>query len=452
MRSVLHPSHAPASRALVRLALVLLAFTGGQRLRAQPSYAVQGGYVPPTGYQPSAMPSAYRAQGSPPPAGMNVAQPQQPYYYYQQAPTQYAPSGPSRTTAKPSTKSSTTGKSSSSANKKTTGTTSRNYVPSSAGRSGPRSALPVEEPQPASSDYRYDYEPYAYPDPPPPAKVRPKYEEEEGLAPGFASAVREDIADLWSNDRRQDQRIAELERDTRYGQRSPVRQDSGSRYTVRYGDSLSEIAAEQGTTVAALRSANGLRSDVLLEGQTLVIPTRGGSSNYVKPEPRQTTRQSSANGTHIVQQGESLSTIASAYRVSLASLQSANGIKNANLISVGRRLTIPGRTAPVTPVKKSTVKKQSSHTHYVSRSKTYTPATPAAGSGTQVQKTAAIKSEPLMGGIASYRVQPDDTLDSIAHHFNTKSDELRRINSLTDGYRPQAGDELVVPSPAPVAL
>jgi LysM repeat protein len=424
MRSVIHSPHAPAARALVRLALVLLAFSRGHKVQAQPSYAVQGGYVPPSSYQTSAMPSAYRPQGSPPPAGMNVAQPQQPYYYYQQAPTQAAPSYPSRSTAKPkaTTKPANTKSSSSSKQRSTP------YVPSSAGRSAPRTALPVSEPQPASSEYRYDYEPYAYPDPPPAPK--PRYDDEE-VDKGFATAVREDIADLWSNDRRQDQRIAELERDARYGsQRTTPRQETSSRYTVRYGDSLSEIAARHGTTVAALRSANGLRSDVLLEGQTLLIPTRGGSG-IVKSVPKQITPRS--DGTHTVQPGESLSAIASAYRVSLSS----------------RKLTIPGRTSPVGPVKKTTApKKQSTVTHYVSTKTTYTP--PTAGSGTKVDKST--KSEPLLGGIASYRVQPDDTLDSIAHHFNTKPDELRRINSLSDGYRPKSGDELVVPSPAPVAL
>jgi len=51
---------------------------------------------------------------------------------------------------------------------------------------------------------------------------------------------------------------------------------SGGRYTVQRGDSLWTIATRHGTTVAALQSANGLRTTEIRPGQTLVIP--GGSS------------------------------------------------------------------------------------------------------------------------------------------------------------------------------
>jgi len=44
------------------------------------------------------------------------------------------------------------------------------------------------------------------------------------------------------------------------------------RYTVRSGDTLSEIARKNHTTVAKIKSANKLRSDVIKIGQVLVIP------------------------------------------------------------------------------------------------------------------------------------------------------------------------------------
>jgi cell wall-associated NlpC family hydrolase/LysM repeat protein len=44
------------------------------------------------------------------------------------------------------------------------------------------------------------------------------------------------------------------------------------RYTVSRGDTLSGIARRFGTSVQALRSANGLRSDLIRPGQRLVIP------------------------------------------------------------------------------------------------------------------------------------------------------------------------------------
>jgi LysM repeat protein len=44
-------------------------------------------------------------------------------------------------------------------------------------------------------------------------------------------------------------------------------------YTVRYGDTLSEIAARYGVTVRSIMSANHLHSTVIYAGQHLCIPT-----------------------------------------------------------------------------------------------------------------------------------------------------------------------------------
>lgn len=47
------------------------------------------------------------------------------------------------------------------------------------------------------------------------------------------------------------------------------------RHVVVKGDSLSAIAKRYGTSVAALKSVNNLKSDVIIPGQRLVIPGRG---------------------------------------------------------------------------------------------------------------------------------------------------------------------------------
>lgn len=47
---------------------------------------------------------------------------------------------------------------------------------------------------------------------------------------------------------------------------------SGSRYTVTKGDTLYGIARKKGTTVAKLKSANGLSGDLIRPGQSLKIP------------------------------------------------------------------------------------------------------------------------------------------------------------------------------------
>jgi len=46
----------------------------------------------------------------------------------------------------------------------------------------------------------------------------------------------------------------------------------GGSYTIKAGDSLSVIAAKNGTTVAKLRAANGLKGDMIRAGKSLKIP------------------------------------------------------------------------------------------------------------------------------------------------------------------------------------
>ena len=45
-------------------------------------------------------------------------------------------------------------------------------------------------------------------------------------------------------------------------------------YTVKSGDTLGKIAKKHGTTVAAVKKANGLRSDMIKPGQKLKIPKK----------------------------------------------------------------------------------------------------------------------------------------------------------------------------------
>lgn len=49
---------------------------------------------------------------------------------------------------------------------------------------------------------------------------------------------------------------------------------TAGRHTVKAGDSLSSIASSHGTTVTALKKANGLTGDMIRDGRTLVIPRR----------------------------------------------------------------------------------------------------------------------------------------------------------------------------------
>lgn len=117
-------------------------------------------------------------------------------------------------------------------------------------------------------------------------------------------------------------------------------------YVVQPGDTLTGIAARYGIPVARLAAANGLRWNAwIYVGQRLIIPG-------VAQAP--TAPSVPGGSTHVVQRGDTLSSIALRYGTTVAALMAANQLANPNFIYVGQRLVIPGGVttpapAPSTP-------------------------------------------------------------------------------------------------------
>ena len=125
-------------------------------------------------------------------------------------------------------------------------------------------------------------------------------------------------------------------------------------YTVKKGDSISEIAAKNGTTTAALLKANNMtmkQAAKIQPGRKLTIPAKGSAAAAESSAAKSTT--------HTVKRGESIARIASRYGVTTQDILKANNMtmKQANVIQPGRQLTIPAKATE----KKSTSKKKSSN-------------------------------------------------------------------------------------------
>ena len=105
--------------------------------------------------------------------------------------------------------------------------------------------------------------------------------------------------------------------------------DIGRTHLVRRGESLWTIARDYGIDEVSLRRVNSITGSRIYPGQELSIPSGPQAAAQASFE-------------HVVRPGESLSTIAWAYRTSVDAIRTANGVRGSRIL-VGQSLTIPGR-------------------------------------------------------------------------------------------------------------
>lgn len=149
----------------------------------------------------------------------------------------------------------------------------------------------------------------------------------------------------------------------------------GSTYVVQSGDTLSEIAGMYDTTVQALKEVNNLTGDVIFVGQKLVLPTTARQTDSAtqpkpkrpepkpvevapamalpevveevppapEPQPAPAAPEVVADDqfTYILQEGDTLESVAKDFVVLKEDLMKANNITDPDSVRPGRKLVIP---------------------------------------------------------------------------------------------------------------
>ncbi len=131
------------------------------------------------------------------------------------------------------------------------------------------------------------------------------------------------------------------------GAAAPAAADGAPTYKVKAGDKLATIAKRAGTTVAAMKDLNGLKSDTVFVGENLKLPAGAIMADALPADPAVASAKPSADSfTHTVKDKETLSSIAQKYQVKYSEIATANNITDPMKIRAGMVLVIPGWKAP----------------------------------------------------------------------------------------------------------
>lgn len=169
-------------------------------------------------------------------------------------------------------------------------------------------------------------------------------------------------------------------------------------YTVREGDTLSQVAGKLGVPVQQLAAANGLDDpNLVLAGSVLTVPTAQGS----------------AKAEYIVRPGDTLWGISDATGVPISQLAAANGLDDPDWVPAGRVLKVPRGG----------------------------PASAPSGGG-----KAAPAGTPVIGQGGRYTVVQGDTLSDIAIRVGVPASQLASANSISDPSFVAVGQVLTIPA------
>jgi LysM repeat protein len=182
---------------------------------------------------------------------------------------------------------------------------------------------------------------------------------------------------------------------------------TGSKVTVKPGETLSEIADRHGMSLSKLLQLNGISNPDHVEvGQSLVVSGAVKTASAAKGSSPAFSYAPGARD-HVVRPGESLSAIAKGYGVPVSRLVALNRIENPNKVEAGDRLRLQGtpptntttsapkasprtsapRPTPVTPTPVTPTAKAPTKPATLAKATAPAPAGPAAGTATTATAT-----------------------------------------------------------------
>ena len=196
----------------------------------------------------------------------------------------------------------------------------------------------------------------------------------------------------------------------------PVRSLSGKSkntryYTVKKGDTLGHIALREKCTVADLKKWNNMSNDRIFAGKKLSLG-KGGKVSKASVNPGRNSVPK--NGIHTVKPGQSLSTIAYRYDMSISELKRLNGLTTSHIVPDQKLYLRDG----------------------------------VAKSGASTAKAWINPKPAKLDDGNKYTVRKGDILDRIANKFGITAKRIMQTNGLSSTLIRQ-GQVLVIPTVGP---
>ena len=245
--------------------------------------------------------------------------------------------------------------------------------------------------------------------------------EAQGNSPSIQTLSNQ-VAQISSNDQRQDIRLYQLEKEVDRvagAQSPPASVETGASkapalvpytpYTVRKGDSLWRIAMNHRVSPGDIMSFNRMPNETVVEGQVLMIPSKGGDSAMPSGAPA---------AFHTVKANETFHSISRKYGVSVTALTKANPKVNPNKLQTGVKLAIPAGAK--------------------------VPAAPQAPK--EVAYDYGLPAPEKKSSSSSYTVVTGDSLGAIAKKHGITTASLQAANGLKDPNSLKVGQKLTIPS------
>lgn len=250
-------------------------------------------------------------------------------------------------------------------------------------------------------------------------------------------------------------------------------------YVVKSGDSVDGIAYRYGISKAEIQELNKLADpNKIRVGQKLLLP---GHVNINRPEPKPVKAKvakgpaESAKGAapateavpaganeYVVRSGDSLSKIAAQFKVKVSALREANKLTGDKL-QIGQKLAIPESKSaaptaggevktdvpalpppPPVPVPATPAPDVAPAPAVPAPAAEPLPAAPAPAPA-DLPPAVAVPAPTPDAKFISYKVQPGDTLESIAGRFAVPVNELAEVNQLGANRTVSVGQDLKIP-------